>query len=80
VSSRESGDRSDEASASWNLGLVLERQSELARAAELMQVLVDHFREIRHSDAEKYAARLGQLRQRLAAAQVPPPAESTDEA
>jgi hypothetical protein len=45
---------------------VLEKEGDLARAAELMQMCVDFLREIAHPDAEKRAARLAQLRQRLA--------------
>jgi tetratricopeptide (TPR) repeat protein len=69
---RKIGDRRGEGIASWNLGLALEQKGDLARAAELMQVCVDYEREIGHVDAEKDAAQLDQVRQRLAAAQDSP--------
>lgn len=62
----EIGDRRGEANASWNLGLVYEREGELTRAADLMQVCVDFEREIGHSDAEKHAARVQAIRDRIA--------------
>jgi tetratricopeptide (TPR) repeat protein len=62
----EIGDRKEEAIVSWSLGRVLEKQGNLTRAAELMQVNVDFLREIGHLDAEKRAALLAELRQRLA--------------
>src|SRR5207244_3232974 len=64
---REIGDRRGEALTSWNLGLRLDEQGYGARAVELMQIYVDFLREIGHPDAEKRAARLEHLRQRLAA-------------
>ena len=63
---REIGDRLGEARASWNLGLALESQGELARAAELMQVLVEYEKAIGHPDAEARDARVQQIRARLA--------------
>src|SRR5262249_41813690 len=63
---REIGDRHNEGVASWNLGLALEQEGNLTRAAELMEGSLDYFREIGHPDAEKRAALLAQLRQRLA--------------
>lgn len=63
---REIGDRRGEASVSWSLGRALEKQGNLAQAAELMQVNVDFLSEIGHPDAEKHAALLAQLRQQLA--------------
>jgi tetratricopeptide (TPR) repeat protein len=63
---RELGDRRGEAMGCWNLGLALEQRGDLARAADLMQVCVDYLVEIDHPDAEKRAARLEQLWQRLA--------------
>ena len=52
--------------ASWNLGLVLEKQGRLVQAVVAMQVCVEFEQEIGHPDAQKHAARLEQLRQRLA--------------
>ena len=66
IIAREIGDRHGEATASWYLGLALEKEGDLARAAELMQVRVDYERKIGHPDAEKRAAEVDQLRQRLA--------------
>jgi tetratricopeptide (TPR) repeat protein len=63
---RERGMRASEGTASWNLGLALEQEGNLKRAAEMMQVSLDILREIGHPDAEKRAALLAQLRQRLA--------------
>jgi len=64
---REIGDRRGEANHCWNLGLAYEKQGDLARAAELMQVCVDYEREIGHPDAEADAARVAEIRARLAA-------------
>jgi tetratricopeptide (TPR) repeat protein len=74
------GDRPSAALISWGLGQLLERQGDLARAAELMQVNMSYLREIGHPDAEKRAARLEQLRQHLAASQNSAPADAPDEA
>jgi hypothetical protein len=63
---REIGDRRGEAETSWNLGLALEKQGDLARAAKLMQVYADYLLEIGHPDAEKRASYLAEVRQRLA--------------
>jgi tetratricopeptide (TPR) repeat protein len=63
---REIGDRRGEGTASWNLGLALEKQGELARAIQLMQVCVDYERELGHPDAEADAARVEEIRARLA--------------
>ena len=60
------GDRRGEGMASWNLGLVLEKEGEFAQAADLMQVLVDYELEIGHPDAEKHAAEVADLRARIA--------------
>jgi tetratricopeptide (TPR) repeat protein len=79
VIAREIGDRADEASASWNLGEALAKQGELARAVELMQVYVDYLHELGHPEAEKRAAHLERLRQRLAAAPGATPAEQREE-
>jgi tetratricopeptide (TPR) repeat protein len=54
--------RREGAMVRWNLGLALEKEGDLARAAELMQVYVDYQREIGHPDAEKRAAYVAQLR------------------
>jgi hypothetical protein len=62
----EIGDRHGEANASWNLGLVLEKQGRLVQAVVAMQVCIEFEQEIGHPDAQKHAARLEQLRQRLA--------------
>jgi tetratricopeptide (TPR) repeat protein len=67
VIAREIGDRRGEANRSWNLEDELAKQGELARAIELMQVLVDFEREIGHPNAEKHAAVVDELRQRLQA-------------
>ncbi|MBC8164225.1 MAG: tetratricopeptide repeat-containing protein [Roseiflexaceae bacterium] len=64
---RELGDRQGESTASWNLGLQLAAQGQLAQAAQLMQMCVDYEQEIGHPDAEKYAARLAELRRRMEA-------------
>ena len=77
--SREFGDRDTEATTSWNLGLALEEQGELAQAAELMQVSVDYEQGISHPDAEKRAAYLDQLRQCLAAEPGAAPAKPHDD-
>jgi len=49
----------------WNLGLLLEQQGELSRAIEMMQVRVDYLRSIGHPGAEKAAAYVEQIRQKL---------------
>jgi tetratricopeptide (TPR) repeat protein len=76
---RELGDPKGEAIESWNLGRALEKQGNLARAAELMQVNVDFLCEIGHLDAEKRAALLAQLRQRLAGEQDEPTIRKTED-
>ncbi|MFL5804085.1 MAG: tetratricopeptide repeat protein [Roseiflexaceae bacterium] len=76
---REIGNQRGEAVTRWNLGRALERKGDLARSAELMQVLVDYYREIGHPNAEKRAAYVDHLRQRLAASQNPLPADTPDE-
>jgi tetratricopeptide (TPR) repeat protein len=63
---RKLGNRRSEAVVGWNLGLALEQAGSLTRAAELMEASLAYFREVVHADAEKRAARLAQLRQRLA--------------
>jgi len=52
----------------WNLGLAHERRGHLAQAAALMRARVDYEREIGHAQVEEHAARLEQLRQRIAGA------------
>jgi tetratricopeptide (TPR) repeat protein len=63
---RKLGNRRSEAVVGWNLGLALEQAGSLTRAAEVMEASLAYFREVVHADAEKRAARLTQLRQRLA--------------
>ena len=58
-------ERRGEANASWNLGLALEKQGELARAVQSMQVCVDYEREFGHPDAEANAAHVQEIRARL---------------
>jgi len=62
---RESVDQVGVAQTSRNIGLLLETQGDLARAAKLMQVYVDYKRAIGHPDIEQDMAHLNQLRQRL---------------
>ncbi|MGA7731442.1 MAG: tetratricopeptide repeat protein [Chloroflexia bacterium] len=62
---REIGDRRGEAITSWNLGILL-KESDRARGVELMQIRVDYEREIGHVDAEKGAALVEELREKLA--------------
>jgi tetratricopeptide (TPR) repeat protein len=65
---REIGDRRGEAFCCWNLGLLYE-DADPARAARLMQVCVDYEREIGHPDAKADAARVEEIRRRLANSQ-----------
>jgi tetratricopeptide (TPR) repeat protein len=67
------GDKIGEANDSWNLGLLHEHHGNLERAAELMQVCVDFERYIGHSDAEKNAKRLEQVRRKLHRKHTPRP-------
>ncbi len=60
---REIGDRRGEGNHSWNLGLLLE-ESDPARAAELMAVLVAYEAEIGHPDAEADGRRVAEVRAR----------------
>jgi tetratricopeptide (TPR) repeat protein len=60
------GYRQGEAFASWELGMLLAEEGDVARAVKLMQFMVDYKREIGHPDAEKDAAKVEQLRKRLA--------------
>jgi hypothetical protein len=62
---REIGDRRGEALGSWNLGLAYEKTGKLSKAVEAMLICVDFEREIGHPDAEKDAAEVEELRQRL---------------
>jgi tetratricopeptide (TPR) repeat protein len=62
---REIGDRLGEGLASWNLGLAYEKAGELDKAIEAMQIRVDFEREIHHSDAEKHAVYVEELRKKL---------------
>ncbi len=71
VIARALGDRQGEARGSWNLGLALEKQGDLARAVAAMQVCVDFEQEIGHPDAKQHAARLAQVRQRLMGGDAP---------
>jgi tetratricopeptide (TPR) repeat protein len=59
------GDRQMEAIVSWNMGVLLAKEGDLARAVELQQAMVDYQREIDHTDAEKHAAEVEELRKRL---------------
>src|SRR5262249_25505503 len=63
---QEVGDLAGEGRANWNLGLVYEQQGDLAAAIRCMEVNVRFLQEISHPDAAKRAARVQQLRQRLA--------------
>jgi tetratricopeptide (TPR) repeat protein len=62
---REVGDLQGEAFGSWNLGHLYEKQGNLARAIELMQVLVTFEQESRHPDADKDAAHVAELKERM---------------
>ncbi|HEX9438631.1 MAG TPA: tetratricopeptide repeat protein, partial [Roseiflexaceae bacterium] len=61
---REIGDRNYAAIVCWSMGEMLAGQREYARAAELMQALVDYEREIGHTDADHHAMVLEQVRMR----------------
>jgi len=63
---QEVGDRQGEAIACWNLGDELVKQDRLAEAIRLMEIRVRFEQEIGHPDADKDAARVEELRQRLA--------------
>jgi tetratricopeptide (TPR) repeat protein len=65
VIDREIGDRRGEALGSCNLGLAYEQLGDLAKAIKAMQVCVDFEREIGHPDAEKDAAKVAELKQKL---------------
>jgi tetratricopeptide (TPR) repeat protein len=60
------GDAAGVARTSWKLGEIFEQQGDLARAAALMQVYVDFLRQIGHADAEQDAARLEEVKRKLA--------------
>ncbi len=70
VIAREIGDRRGEGYAAWNLGLVYEERGDFARAAELMQIQVDYERSIGHTDAEKDARRLEEVKRKRDAGDV----------
>jgi tetratricopeptide (TPR) repeat protein len=61
---RQIGDRYYEAIVCWSMGEMLAGQREYARAAELMQVLVDYERASSHADGEHHAMVLEQVRAR----------------
>jgi tetratricopeptide (TPR) repeat protein len=71
---REIGDRRGEANACWNLGLQLVKLDRSAEAIPLMEVCVRFEQEIGHPDAEKDAAHVERLRQRVAGQEPQPPA------
>lgn len=60
---REVGDRRNEGNNAWNLGLLFE-ESDPARAADLMSVLVDYEREIGRRDVEVHARQVAEVRAR----------------
>jgi tetratricopeptide (TPR) repeat protein len=60
------GDRPEEARASWNLGLAYEELGDLTSAIQAMEVCLSFERETGHPDAEPDAAKVRQLRARLA--------------
>ncbi len=62
---REIGDRQGEAKVSWNLGMAYEKQGDLRRAIDLMLVCVHYERELGHTEAEKHAAQVEALRERM---------------
>ena len=47
------------------IGLAYEKQGDYARAAELMQILVDFEREIGHPNAEAHAQRVAEVRGKI---------------
>jgi len=63
---QEIGARRGEADSCWNLGDTLAKLDRVAEAIPLMEVCVRFEQEIDHPDAEKHAAQVEQLRQRLA--------------
>ncbi|HEV7669914.1 MAG TPA: tetratricopeptide repeat protein [Thermoanaerobaculia bacterium] len=62
---REIGDRRGGANASWNLGSAYEKLGEIARAMDCMQACVDFELEVGHPDAEKDAAHVEELREKM---------------
>jgi len=62
---RKIGNEGSKANLCWDLGLLLEKQGKLSRAIEMMQVRVDYLRSISDPGAEKAAARVEQIRQKL---------------
>jgi tetratricopeptide (TPR) repeat protein len=67
---RQLGERSAEATDSWNLGLLYERQGDLQRAIAFIQVYVDFAYAVNHPDADSDAQWLAALRRRLGEADV----------
>jgi len=63
---QEIGDQREERTISWYLGLIYEEQGNLLRAVELVQVCVDYERAIGHPEVEKHAARVEEIRHRMA--------------
>jgi tetratricopeptide (TPR) repeat protein len=59
------GDVASRALNSWNLGVLYETRGELDKALELMQIYADFLHQIGHTDAEKSAERLAQIRAQL---------------
>jgi tetratricopeptide (TPR) repeat protein len=62
---RDLGDRRGEAFACWNMANALVELHRTAEAIPLMELGVAYQREVCHPDAEKYAARVEELRRRL---------------
>ena len=62
---QQTGNRREEALASWHLGLLYE-ETDPARAVALMSVLVEYEREIGHPDAEAHAERVARIQAMLA--------------
>jgi tetratricopeptide (TPR) repeat protein len=60
--SREIADRRDESYTSWNIGRLFVQQGRHAEGTKLMQVLVDYFTEIGHSEAAERRAEVERIR------------------
>ncbi|MCP4698708.1 MAG: tetratricopeptide repeat protein [Gammaproteobacteria bacterium] len=60
----EIGDRQGEANHSWNLGLIY-KETDPARAVELMSVRVEFERELGHPDAEADAKRVAEIKAKI---------------
>ena len=58
----ELGDRSSRARHAWMLGMLLQRNGNLARAAEVMQIAVDYEKETGAPGASEHAAQVDRLR------------------